>query len=67
MAKPYALANQKLCYIQVPLNIEKSGEQDKEKSREWLVNTGPGKSPRSKNENLRILLPVVECLIKQTR
>ena len=28
----YGLANQKLCYIQMLLNIEKSGEQDKESS-----------------------------------
>ena len=33
----YGLADQKLCYIQMPLNIEKSGEQD-EQSKEWLVN-----------------------------
>ena len=26
------------------LNIEKSGEQDKERSKEWLVNTDPGKT-----------------------
>ena len=26
----------------MPLNIEKSGQQDKEQSKEWLVNTGPG-------------------------
>ena len=32
LAKPYILANQKLCYIQMLLNIEKSGEQDKERS-----------------------------------
>ena len=25
----------------MPLNIEKSGEQDKGKSKEWLVNTDP--------------------------
>ena len=31
MAKPYGLANQKLCYIQVLQNIEKFGEQDKER------------------------------------
>ena len=30
----------KLCYIQMPLNIDKSWEQDKEQSEEWLVNTG---------------------------
>ena len=24
------------------LNVEKSGEQDKERLKEWLVNTGPG-------------------------
>ena len=35
------LANQKLCYIQMVLNTEKSGEQDKERSKEWLVNTTP--------------------------
>ena len=28
LAKPYGLANQKLCYIQMQLNIEKSVEQD---------------------------------------
>ena len=28
LAKPYGLANQKLCYFQMHLNIEKSGEQD---------------------------------------
>ena len=27
--KPYDLANQKFCYIQIPLNVEKSREQDK--------------------------------------
>ena len=27
LAKPYGLANQKLCYIQTPLDIEKSEEQ----------------------------------------
>ena len=32
------LANQKLCYIQILLNIEKYGEYDKERSKEWLVN-----------------------------
>ena len=32
LAKLYGLANQKLCYIQMLLNIEKSGEQD------WLLN-----------------------------
>ena len=26
----------------MPLNIEKSAEQDKEQSKEWLVNTDPG-------------------------
>ena len=41
LAKPYGLANQKLCYIITMLNIEKSGEQDKERSQEWLLNTGP--------------------------
>ena len=35
------LANQKVCYFQMPLDIEKSGEQDKEQSKEWLVNTDP--------------------------
>ena len=28
LAKPYGLANQKSCYIQMLLNIEKSVEQD---------------------------------------
>ena len=28
LAKPYAFANQKLYYIQMLLNLEKSGEQD---------------------------------------
>ena len=28
LAKQYGLANQKLCYIQMLLNMEKSGEQD---------------------------------------
>ena len=32
LAKPYGLANYKLCYIQRLLNIEKSGEQDQERS-----------------------------------
>ena len=41
LAKPYGLANQKMCYIQMLLNIEKSGEWDKERSQERLVNTGP--------------------------
>ena len=39
LAKPYGLANQKLCYIQMIVKIEKFGEQDKERSQEWLVNT----------------------------
>ena len=42
LAKPYGLANQKLYYIQMPLNIGKSREQDKEQSKEWLVNTDYG-------------------------
>ena len=33
--------NQKLCYIQMMLDIEKSGEQDKKRCEEWLVNTDP--------------------------
>ena len=37
----YGLANQKLCYVQMLLNIQQSGEQDKECSKEWLVNTVP--------------------------
>ena len=36
LGKPY----QKLCYIEMFVNIEKSGEQDKERSEECLVNTG---------------------------
>ena len=35
----YGLANQKLCYVQMRRNTEKSGEQDWEHSKEWLVNT----------------------------
>ena len=35
LAKLYALANQKLCYIQMLLNTEKSGEQDEDCSLEW--------------------------------
>ena len=43
MAKPYGLANQKLCYIQMLLTIEKSGEQDKESSIKRMVGEhGPG-------------------------
>ena len=42
LAKPYGLANKKLCYIQMLLNIDKTGEQDLECSQEWLVNTDPG-------------------------
>ena len=41
LAKPYGLANQKLRYIQMLLNIDKSVEQDKKRSEEWLVNTDP--------------------------
>ena len=40
-AKPCVLANPKLCNIQMLLNIERSGEQDKEPSPECLVNTNP--------------------------
>ena len=32
LAKPYGLANQKLYYLQMLLIIEKSGEQNKERS-----------------------------------
>ena len=42
LAKPYGLANQKLYYIQLWLNIEISGEQGREHAKEWLLNTGPG-------------------------
>ena len=41
MAKTYAFANQKFCYIQIVLNIEKYVEQDYEHSKEWLVYTDP--------------------------
>ena len=42
LAKSYGLASQKLCYIRMRWNIEKSGEQDKEGSLEWLVSAcGP--------------------------
>ena len=33
MAKPYGLANQELYYIQMPLNVENSGEQEKDRLR----------------------------------
>ena len=33
LAKPYGLANQKLYYIQLWLNIEKSGEQGQEHAK----------------------------------
>ena len=35
LAKPYRLANQKLCYIQMRLNIEKSGEQGREHAKDF--------------------------------
>ena len=41
LAKPHGLANQKVCYIQVFLKIEKSGEKDKEHLIEWSVNRDP--------------------------
>ena len=41
MAKPYGLANQKLCYIKMLLHTEISGKYDKEHSEEWLVSTTP--------------------------
>ena len=37
----YGLANQKLCYIQMLLNIENSGEHYFERFEEWLVNMHP--------------------------
>ena len=39
LTKLYDLVNQKLCYIQMLLNAEKSVEQDLELSAEWLLNT----------------------------
>ena len=36
LAKPYGLANQKLCYIPID---KSSRKRDKEYSWEWLVNT----------------------------
>ena len=42
MAKPYGLASQKLCYIQMLLDNNKNGEQDQKYSQEWLVNTVQG-------------------------
>ena len=40
LAKLYALANHKLCYIQRLINIEKSVEQDKERSEDsWWIQT----------------------------
>ena len=38
--KPYGLAN-KLCYIEMLLTLEKSGEQDRERTEELLVNRDP--------------------------
>ena len=45
--EPYRSANQKLCFIQVLISIEKSGEQDQERSEEWLVNTDPDVFPNT--------------------
>ena len=38
---PYGLTNQKLCYIQMLLNIKKKIWRTRQKT--WLVNTDPGK------------------------
>ena len=35
------LANQKLCYIPLLLIVENSGEQDRERYKEWLLNMDP--------------------------
>ena len=48
MAKPYGLVKQKLCYIQMLLNAEKSGEQDQECSKDWLVSTDPENKVKNK-------------------
>ena len=37
LAKPYGLVNQKLCYIHMLLITEKSGDYDKEYSKECMV------------------------------
>ena len=42
MVKSYGLANQKLLYIQIILNVEKFGGQKLKRFKEWLVNTDPG-------------------------
>ena len=39
LVKPYGLANQKLCYFQMFLDIDKYRGQDKECSYEWYVKT----------------------------
>ena len=39
--QPYGLDNPKLRYIQKLLKTEKSGECDKECSKEWFVDTDP--------------------------
>ena len=41
LAKPYGLANQKLCYIQMLLDRDKSGEQDWERSKRMVVEYRP--------------------------
>ena len=56
MAKPYGLANQKLCYIQIVRNIEKSGEHDLERTEEWSVNTDSGVKLE-----LDFILYITEC------
>ena len=46
--KPYGLANQKLCFIQMLLKVEKSREwKNQKRSKEWFVNTAPGRKNRS--------------------
>ena len=37
----HMVCQSELFYIQMLLDIEKSGEYDKQCSKEWLVNTGP--------------------------
>ena len=46
----------------MPLNVEKSGEQRKEKSKEWLVNMDPN-SHNPERQAGKPLLPVLKTLV----
>ena len=53
LAEQNGLANQKLCYIQMLLNTEKSVKQDLKRSKEWLVKTDP--EVFTKCENFKVV------------